>query len=152
MARKTADEGVVSRLAGRGEDAMTRLMDELGRNSMVTDALARAMSAKGRLDSASRAALGQVGLAAADDLTDLRMQVADLEKRLAKLEAGAKTSSGSRAGRSSTTSTRSTSTKSSATSKSSGSRSGSAAGSGASRPKSSSESPRSGSGRSNPPG
>jgi hypothetical protein len=46
MARKTADEGVVSRLAGRGEDAMTRLMDELGRNSVVTDALARAMAAE----------------------------------------------------------------------------------------------------------
>src|SRR5918998_344740 len=111
MARKTADEGVVSRLAGRGEDAMTRLMDELGRNSMVTDALARAMSAKGRLDSASRAALGQVGLAAADDLDDLRKQVASLEKRLAKLEgAGKSPPSGSRSGRSATTSTKSTST------------------------------------------
>ena len=111
MARKTADEGVVSRLAGRGEDAMTRLMDELGRNSRVTDALARAMSAKGRLDSASRAALGQVGLAAADDLDDLRKQVASLEKRLAKLEgAGKSPSAGSRPGRSATTSTKSTST------------------------------------------
>src|SRR5918998_4323740 len=104
MARKTADEGVVSRLAGRGEDAMTRLMDELGRNSVVTDALARAMSAKGRLDTASRTALGQVGLAAADDLSDLRKQVADLEKRLAKLEGGGSSRSGSRSGRSSTTS------------------------------------------------
>ena len=146
MARRTADEGVVSRLAGRGEDAMTRLMDELGRNSVVTDALARAMSAKGRLDSASRAALGQVGLAAADDLTDLRKQVADLEKRLAKLEAGGKPPPGSRSGRSSTTSTKSTSTKSS--SKSSESRSGS----GSSRSKSSSGSSRSSTSRSNPPG
>jgi hypothetical protein len=139
MARNTADEGVVSRLAGRGEDAMTRLMDELGRNSVVTDALARAMSAKGRLDSASRTALGQVGLAAADDLSDLRKQVAELEKRLAKLEAGGKASPASRAGRSSTTSTKSTSTSKS-------SRSGSGAGSGSSRAKSSG-----GSGRTNPP-
>lgn len=145
--KKDSDTGVLGRLAGRGEDAMTRLMDELGRNSRVTDALARAMSAKGRLDSASRAALGQVGLAAADDLDDLRKQVADLETRLAKLEAGGKASSGSRSGRSSTTSTKSTST-----SKSSRRRSGSASSSGSSRPKGSTESSRSGSGRSNPPG
>jgi hypothetical protein len=143
MARKTADEGVVSRLAGRGEDAMTRLMDELGRNSVVTDALARAMSAKGRLDTASRTALGQVGLAAADDLNDLRKQVADLEKRLAKLEAGGKASSGTRSGRSSTTSTKSTST-----SASSKSRSGS--GTGTSRSGGSSGSSRPSGGRSNP--
>ena len=148
MARKTLDEGVVSRLAGRGEDAMTRLMDELGRNSMVTDALARAMSAKGRLDSASRAALGQVGLAAADDLTDLRKQVASLENRLAKLEARGKQSSSSRSGRSSTTSTKTTSTKSTSASKSARSRSGS----GSSPSKPSGESSRSGSARSNPSG
>ena len=144
MARKTADEGVVSRLAGRGEDAMTRLMDELGRNSVVTDALARAMSAKGRLDTASRTALGQVGLAAADDLNDLRKQVADLEKRLAKLEAGGKASSGSRSGRSATTSTKSTST--STTSKS---RSGS--GTDTARSGRSGGSSRPSDGRSNPP-
>ena len=112
--RKTADEGVVSRLAGRGEDAMTRLMDELGRNSVVTDALARAMSAKGRLDSAGRAALGQVGLAAVDDLDDLRGQVAELERRIAKLEGSTSSSSTARTRRSSST----TSTKSTATAKS----------------------------------
>ena len=108
---KSADEGVVSRLAGRGEDAITRLMDELGRNSVVTDALARAMSAKGRLDSAGRAALGQVGLAAVDDLDDLRRHVAELERRIAKLEGSTSSSSTSRTRRSSsTTSTKSTST------------------------------------------
>ena len=107
--RKTADEGVVSRLAGRGEEAITRLMDELGRNSVVTDALARAMSAKGRLDNASRTALTQVGLAPADDLDDLRKQVADLERRLAKVEGGS-TSSRSTSRSRSTTSTKSTST------------------------------------------
>ena len=119
--RKTADEGVVSRITGRGEDALTRLMDELGRNSLVTDALARAMSAKGRLDTASRGALGQVGLAAADDLDDLRKQVADLEKRLAKLEGAGKSSGTSRSGRSSTTTTKSTSTSKSRSGSSSGS-------------------------------
>ena len=85
---KTTEPGVVGRLSRRGEETLGRLMDDLGRNERVTDALGRAMSAKGRLDTASRRALHQVGLAPADDLEDLRKQVAGLEKRLAKLEGG----------------------------------------------------------------
>jgi hypothetical protein len=84
--RKTPDSGVVGRLAGRGEEAMSRLMDELGRNSAVTEALTRAVAAKGMLDSASRTALTQVGLAPADEVRELRRRVIDLEKRLGKLE------------------------------------------------------------------
>jgi ribosomal protein L29 len=82
------EPGVVERLSKRGEEAFSRLADELGRNERVADALGKAMSAKGRLDGASRRALGQVGLAAADELKDLRAQIAKLEKRLAKLEGG----------------------------------------------------------------
>jgi hypothetical protein len=85
---KTTEPGVVGRLSRRGEETLGRLMDDLGRNERVTDALGRAMSAKGRLDTASRRALHQVGLAPADDLEELRKQVAGLEKRLAKLEGG----------------------------------------------------------------
>ena len=84
--KKGSDAGVVGRLAGRGEEAMSRLMDELGRNRAVTDALTRAVAAKGMLDSASRTALTQVGLAPADDVRELRQRVMDLEKRLAELE------------------------------------------------------------------
>jgi hypothetical protein len=83
---RPTEAGVVGRLSRRGEEALTRLMDELGRNDRVTDALSRAMSAKGRLDGASKRALHQVGLAPADDLDDLRKQVQRLEKRVAKLE------------------------------------------------------------------
>jgi len=86
QSKNEPESGVVSRLSRRGEEAVTRLMEELGRNERVTDALHRAMSAKGKLDSAGRSALGQVGLAAADDVTDLRAQVERLEKRLAALE------------------------------------------------------------------
>ena len=85
---KDYDSGVVGRLAGRGEEAMSRLMDELGRNRTVTEALTRALAAKGMLDTASRTALTQVGLAPADDVRELRRRVMDLEKRLAKLEGG----------------------------------------------------------------
>jgi polyhydroxyalkanoate synthesis regulator phasin len=86
--RKPNEEGVVERLSRRGEEALTKLMDEVGRNERVTEALGRASSAKGKLDGASRRALQQVGLAPADDLEDLRKQVERLEKRLAKLEGG----------------------------------------------------------------
>ncbi len=106
---RPSDTRVVSRLAGRGEDAITRLMDELSRNQMVTDALARAMSAKGRLDAASRSALAQVGLAPVDDVRELRQQLADLEQRVAKLEEAGKTEAAKpRRGRTAATSTKTT--------------------------------------------
>ena len=84
--RKPSDASVITRLAGRGEDALTRLMDDLGRNPRVTDALARTMAAKGKVDETTRRTLSQVGLAAAGDVRDLREQVERLEKRLEDLE------------------------------------------------------------------
>lgn len=84
--KKSNGEGVVERLSRRGEEALTKLVDEVGRNERVTDALGRASSAKGKLDDASRRALQQVGLAPADEVESLRKQVERLEKRLAKLE------------------------------------------------------------------
>jgi hypothetical protein len=85
--KRKKDEGsTLGRLAGRGEEAVTRLVDELARNPRVTEALGRAMSAKGRVDSASRRTLGTIGLAAADELKDLRKQIERLEKRLSRVE------------------------------------------------------------------
>lgn len=99
-------EGTFGRLSKRGEEAITRLVDELGKNDRVTDALGRAASAKGKLDGASRRALGQVGVAAADELQDLRKQVERLEKRLTKLEGGAGSGSGGKKTAASKTTTR----------------------------------------------
>jgi polyhydroxyalkanoate synthesis regulator phasin len=91
--RKKPDDsgGFVGRLAGRGEEAVTRLVDELSRNPRVTDALGKAMSAKGKVDAGARKTLSQVGLAAADELKDLRKQIERLERRLARLEGGSTT-------------------------------------------------------------
>jgi polyhydroxyalkanoate synthesis regulator phasin len=87
MASKRPDDGgMVNRLAGRGEEAVTRLVDELGKNPRVTDAVGKAMSAKGKIDQSARGALSQIGLAAADELKELRKQIERLERRLAKLE------------------------------------------------------------------
>jgi polyhydroxyalkanoate synthesis regulator phasin len=105
--RKQPDEGgFVGRLAGRGEEAVTRLVDELGRNPRVTDALGKAMSAKGKVDAGARRTLSQMGLAAADELKDLRKQIERLERRLARLEGGGST--GSRSSRGTRSSARTT--------------------------------------------
>lgn len=87
---KETDAGTLGRLSKAGEDTITRLVEELGKNERVTDAMARAMAAKGKLDEGAKRAVGQVGLAAADELKDLRKHIERLEKRLAKLEAEAK--------------------------------------------------------------
>ena len=104
--KQETESGTLGRLSKRGEDAITRLVDELGKNERVTDAFGRAMSAKGRLDDASRRALGQVGLAGSDELRDLRKQVERLEKRLAKLEGGPASKSGGKKTAASKTTTR----------------------------------------------
>jgi hypothetical protein len=99
MAKKTkkdTEAGTLGRLSKRGEEAVTKLMEELGKNERVTEALARAMSAKGRVDGASRKALSQAGVAAADELKDLRKHIERLEKRLAKLEAAEKAKPGAK--------------------------------------------------------
>jgi hypothetical protein len=90
--KRDTNGGVLGRLAGRGEDAVTRLMDELGRNPRVTDALGRAMAGKGKVDEATRRTLGRVGLAASDEVKDLRRRVDKLEQRLAKVEAAGRRS------------------------------------------------------------
>jgi hypothetical protein len=104
--RKKPDEGgFVGRLAGRGEEAVNRLVDELSRNPRVTDALGKAMSAKGKVDAGARRTLSQIGLAANDELKDLRKQIERLERRLARLEGGSSArgrSSGTTAKRSTT--------------------------------------------------
>ena len=87
---KETDAGTLGRLSKVGEDALTRLVEELGKNERVTDAVGRAMAAKDRLDDGAKRAVGQVGLAAAEELKDLRKHIERLEKRLAKLEADAK--------------------------------------------------------------
>lgn len=84
--KQEGDTGVITKLSKAGEDAVNRLVEELGRNERVTDAVARALAAKGKVDDATRRTLGQVGVAAADEIKDLRKHLERLEKRLAALE------------------------------------------------------------------
>jgi hypothetical protein len=109
MATKEKKEpgNLVERLADRGEEAVSRVLNEL--SPRISAAFDRAMASKGRVDSASRSALTQLGLAAADEIKDLRGQLERLEKRLARLEggsaSGAKASGKSSAKRSETKTT-----------------------------------------------
>ena len=99
MAKKKqqdAEAGTLGRLSKRGEEAFTKLMEELGKNERVTEALGRAMSAKGKVDDASRRALSQAGVAASEELKDMRKHIEKLEKRLAKLEGAAKPKAGAK--------------------------------------------------------
>ena len=84
--KKQDDGGTIGRLAGRGEEAVTRLVEELSKNPRVTEVVDRAMQAKDRVDKSARGALAQAGVAAADELKELRKQIEKLERRLAKLE------------------------------------------------------------------
>ena len=84
--KKDENSGVVGRLAGKGEEALTKLIDELGRNERVAEALSRATNAKGKLDVTSRGALHGIGLAPIDEVRDLQKRLESLEKRLAKVE------------------------------------------------------------------
>lgn len=86
----TTEAGTLARFSKRGEETVNRLLDELGKNERLTDALARATAARGKLDDSAKRALGQVGVAPADEVKELRRQVERLEKRLAKLESAAK--------------------------------------------------------------
>jgi polyhydroxyalkanoate synthesis regulator phasin len=94
--KKETEAGTLGRLSRRGEEAVTKLVEELGKNERVTEALARAMSAKDKVDGASRKALGGVGVAASEELEDLRKHIERLEKRLAKLEGAAKPKPGAK--------------------------------------------------------
>lgn len=84
--KKQDDGGTIGRLAGRGEEAVTRLVEELGKNPRVTEVIDRALAAKVKVDKSARGALAQAGVAAADELKELRKQIERLERRLAKLE------------------------------------------------------------------
>jgi len=94
--KKETEAGTIGRLSKRGEEAVSKLVDELTKNERVTEALARAMTAKGKVEESSRKALGQVGVAASDELKDLRKHIEQLEKRLAKLESAAKPKPGAK--------------------------------------------------------
>ena len=84
--KKKPEAGMITKLAEKGEETIHRLVEEAEKSPTLSDAIHRAMLAKSKLDSASRSALLQVGLAPAEDVRELRGKLEALEKRVAKLE------------------------------------------------------------------
>ena len=85
--QKPGNEGsTLGRLADKGEEAVTKLIDELAKNPRVTDALARVMEMKGKADEKTRQTLANSSGAAASQIKDLRVHLEKLEKRLQKME------------------------------------------------------------------
>jgi ubiquinone biosynthesis protein UbiJ len=76
---ETTTSSTLGKLAGRGEDALKRLSDELEKNP-------RAHEAKDRLVKLQRSTLPKLNIAVADEVEELKKEVARLEKRLAKVE------------------------------------------------------------------
>ena len=59
--QKPGNEGsTLGRLADKGEEAVTKLIDELAKNPRVTDALARVMEMKGKADEKTRQTLASL--------------------------------------------------------------------------------------------
>ncbi len=87
--KKKAEASVITKLAEKGEETIHRLVEEAEKSPTLSDAMHRALAAKSKLDSASRSALLQVGLAPAEEVRELRRNLEALEKRVAVLE-GAK--------------------------------------------------------------
>jgi predicted nuclease with TOPRIM domain len=72
------EPGPLERLAGRGDEMIRRMLDELDR--------AKLGEAKGRLEKVERSVLERLNIAMADEIVELRDRVAELEQRLAKVE------------------------------------------------------------------
>lgn len=75
----TTGPGPLERLASRGDDALRRAVDELGRASRLPEA-------RGRLEQIERSVLVRLNVAPADEVEELRAKVAELEQRLTRAE------------------------------------------------------------------
>lgn len=69
-------------LTAKGEEALRLLTDAFEKNE-------RAQQARDRFSKLQRSTMQQLNIALADEVSELKEQVASLEKRLAKLEKGA---------------------------------------------------------------
>ncbi len=78
------EPGLVSRLAGKGEEAVHKVAGEAAKQPLVGETIER-------LEQLSRSVFDRLGIPPADEVDKLRKQVARLERRLKKLEAEQKT-------------------------------------------------------------
>ena len=82
-AEAAAAERTITRLAGRGEVAVKRLVGELEKHERVA-------GARERIEGVEKSVLNALGVASVAEVEQLRMAIIGLEERLAKLEGGSK--------------------------------------------------------------
>ncbi len=80
--KEAVDQGVLERLAVRGDEAIRRLREE----AHAAEALERLTEARGRAGKVQRGVLHQLNVAPLDEVEALRAELDRVEKRLAKLE------------------------------------------------------------------
>lgn len=80
--KEAVDQGVLERLAVRGDEAIRRLRDE----AHAAEALERLSEARGRAGKVQRSVLHQLNVASLEELEATRAELERVEKRLAKLE------------------------------------------------------------------
>jgi hypothetical protein len=88
MAEDTTADGLRSRLARQGEDALGRLAQDLLENPLVNGAIARAFEAREKAAQAQEVALGALNLPTASDIERLTRRVRSLSQRLEGIEDG----------------------------------------------------------------
>jgi CRP-like cAMP-binding protein len=88
MAEDTTADGLRSRLARQGEDALGRLAQDLLENPLINGAIARAFEAREKAAQAQEVALGALNLPTASDIERLTRRVRSLSQRLEGIEDG----------------------------------------------------------------
>jgi CRP-like cAMP-binding protein len=88
MSEDTTADGLRSRLARQGEDALGRLAQDLLENPLINGAIARAFEAREKAAQAQEVALGALNLPTASDIDRLTRRVRSLSQRLEGIEDG----------------------------------------------------------------
>jgi polyhydroxyalkanoate synthesis regulator phasin len=84
--KKQEEQGLVTRLADKGEETVHRLADEAVKSPPVSRAISEANAARDRFEKLARSAFDALGVAPASELEKLRKEVSRLERRVKKLE------------------------------------------------------------------
>lgn len=83
------DGGWRDRLTERGEDAVSRLAQELLDNPIIRNAVSGVMGASEKVSQAQEAAMGALNLPSSEDVEQLARRLRALTQRLERLEDGA---------------------------------------------------------------
>lgn len=88
MDEETGGDGLRTRLARQGEDALGRLAQELLENPLINGAIARAFEAREKAAAAQEVAFGALNLPSAADIERLTRRLRSVSQRLEGIEDG----------------------------------------------------------------